>query len=163
MKTILASLAAISLVAICTPAAAANYYGSIGYAQVDADDASLGAVAGRVGWQSDSFWGVEAEAAVGTSDETIAGVDYKIEHALAVYGVARYPVAEGFEVLARLGYGTAKVKNSGSDDGVAFGVGAQYNWGANGVRGDFSRTRADLGSGVTEDVNAWAISFVRKF
>lgn len=173
MKILLATAAAIALLAGAS-AASAETYGSIGYSKIDLSDVDLGAVTARVGANINSWFGVEGEVSVGVQDESVtipvgqpgAGT-YAIElkHSVAVFAVARAPVAEGFSVFGRVGYATSKFEAtipgtnvSGSAEGVAYGVGAQYDFGVNGVRADFTRYDVEF-----DDADAYTISYVRKF
>ena len=75
---------AISLVALAAAPAFAQdtgFYGTIGYGNYGADDADLGAVQLRGGYNFNEFLGAEIEAAVGVSDEstTISGIDVNVE------------------------------------------------------------------------------------
>jgi hypothetical protein len=157
-----ASVAA--LLAIAAPVAAnaeTTWYGNIGYAGVSADDVNLGAIQGRIGAQFNPYIGVEGEVAFGVKEDTVAGVDVKLDNEYGIYGVAKLPVNEQFDVFARVGYARAEADiggTSGSDDGVAYGVGAQYTFdGKNGVRADY--TKYDF----LGDADVWSVSYVRKF
>lgn len=169
MKTVLAALVGVSMLAVCGTASAENY-ASIGYSTVSVDatpSVDLGAVTGRLGWTSTTnpWLGLEGEVSIGVQDETIAGppaVDVKLKSLVAGYVVARAPVGQGFEVFARAGYGSIKLEASSggfgaaaSDDGFIYGVGGQYNFGVNGVRGEYVK--------YGDDTDGYALSFVRKF
>jgi opacity protein-like surface antigen len=168
-----AVLAAVALTAL--PAAAQtvpSFYGNLGYSAVDSDDVTLGAITGRLGARFHQNFGVEGEAAFGVDDDSFrvgtVNAKAKLKHEFAAYGVGFLPINEKFELLARLGYGTSKVRvstpaasASDSDESWNYGVGAQYLFdGVNGVRADY--TRHDFGSGGN-DADVWAVSYVRKF
>ena len=170
--------AAVSAAALTASAASAQtlsapaFYGNIGYAAVDTDPATLGAIALRGSARLHPNFGIEGEAAFGVKDDnfTVAGVRAKAElkHEFAAYGVGYLPINEKFDLLARVGYGTTKigvkaagVSASDSDESWNYGVGAQYAFdGANGVRVDY--TRHDFGKGG-DDADVWSIAYVRKF
>lgn len=175
MRNILLATAAISLFAV--PAMAQTlqsptYYGTLGYTQLDTDNADLGAVTGRVGAKLHPNFGVEAETSfgVGHDDVTVAGVNAKVEHRydVAGYAVASLPVTSNIDLFARAGYGVTEVKASAA--GVAasdhltsfnYGAGATYNLDAqNGIRADYTYRdfQHDQGSADT-----YALSYVRKF
>lgn len=172
MKKLLAAAAGLALLAGAS-AASAESYASIGYSKIDLEDVDLGAVTARVGTNINEWFGVEGELSVGVQDESVtvtgpgAGT-YAIEmkHSLAAFAVARAPLGEGFTVFARGGYHTSKYdatipgfNASGSLDGVAYGVGAQYDFGGvNGIRGDFTRYDVE-----DSDSDVYSISYVRKF
>ena len=154
-----------------TPSAPA-FYGNLGYSAVDTDDVTLGALHARAGARLHANFGVEAEAALGVKDDSFrlgaTQVTAELKHELAAYGVGFLPVNEKFDLLARVGYGTSKVRvkaagvsASDSDESWNYGVGAQYAFdGANGVRVDY--TRHDFGKGG-DDADVWSIGYVRKF
>ena len=175
MRNILLATAAISLFAV--PAMAQTlqsptYYGTLGYTQLDTDNADLGAVTGRVGAKLHPNFGVEAETSfgVGHDDVTVGGVNAKVEHRydVAGYAVASLPVTSNIALFARAGYGVTEVKASAA--GVAasdhltsfnYGAGATYNLDAqNGIRADYTYRdfQHDQGSADT-----YALSYVRKF
>lgn len=86
------------------------------------------------------YFAVEGEAAIGISNESGDGIaDY--DNRFAGYGRARLPFGEtGVEVFARLGYAVTRIESRnvvGSDgqgstslDGVTYGGGVAYNFGA---------------------------------
>jgi hypothetical protein len=175
--SVLAATAAASALAFAMPAAAQDEavtgaYGNLGYSFVDGgDSAQFGAVGARIGYRFHTYFGAEAEGAIGVDGDraTFGAVTIKTElkHSVAAYGVGFLPVSPNFDLLARVGYGSSKVKassagvsSSDSDDSWNYGVGAQYLFdGANGVRADY--TRHDFGHGADSDV--WTVAYVRKF
>lgn len=164
MKSLAIAASAAVLLAVAAPAVASaevTWYGNVGYANVNADPVNLGAIQGRVGAQFTPNIGVEGEVAFGVQDDDISGTTVKLNNEVGVYGVAKYPVSEQFDLFARVGYARADVKfgsASGNDDGVAYGAGGQYFFDANnGVRVDY--TRYDF----LGDADVWAVSYVRKF
>ena len=148
-------------------------YGNVGYSFVDAGSGfQFGALTGRIGGRIHQYFGVEGEGAIGVDGDHViqsgVNVKTKLSHSLNGYVVGFLPLGEKFDILARGGYGTTKIKASaagvsasGSDESWNYGVGAQYLFdGKNGLRADY--TRFDFGSG-TEDANVWSIAYVRKF
>jgi outer membrane immunogenic protein len=181
LSMLVAGAAVLSVAALTTMPAAAqdapsfsapSFYGNLGYTAVDSDDVTLGALGGRVGAKFHPNFGAEAEAAFGvkSDDVNVGGVNVKtkLKYSAAVYAVGFLPVTEQFDLLARVGYGTSKLKASAagisasdSDESWNYGVGAQYTFdGLNGVRGDY--TRHDFGSNGG-DADVWTIAYVRKF
>ena len=165
MKKLLVAAAAVSLLTVAAPAAAQTY-GSVGYSQFELDPISLGAITGRFGWNSASFFGVEGEASVGVNDDDIGVENFELKTDLGAYVTGRFPVNEQFDVFARVGYARTEIEVSpgGDEDSsnLAWGVGA--NWffdDVNGVRVDWSQrdTEDDFG----EDTDVWSISYVRRF
>ncbi|MBX3477614.1 MAG: porin family protein [Brevundimonas sp.] len=173
MRNLLLATAAIT--AIAAPAAAQSvspaWYGTLGYGRVQADDADLNAVTGRIGARLTPFIGVEGEGSLGFGDDSIAGVPNskaELKHDLAAYVTGTVPVSQNLELFGRVGYGTTKVKAevagvsaSDSEESVNWGFGANYLLdGQNGVRADWTRRDFRHGNG---DADVWSLSFVRKF
>lgn len=176
MRTILLSTAALTLIAAPAMAqsiSAPQYYGTLGYTQLDNDDANVGAITARVGARLHRYFGVEAEGSMGVKDDTstIAGVDTKVEEKFDVagYAVATLPVTNHFDVFGRLGYGTTRLKAeaaglsaSASTESVNYGVGANYYLdGQNGIRADW--TRRDFRGDANGEADSYALSYVRRF
>ncbi|MDQ0463907.1 hypothetical protein QO010_001678 [Caulobacter ginsengisoli] len=164
MKTLMIGASVAALLAIAAPVAAnaeTTWYGNVGYAGISADDVNLGAIQGRIGAQFTPHIGVEGEVAFGVKDDTVLGTDVKLDNEYGIYAVGTLPVNDKFDLLARVGYARAEADvggTSGSDDGVAYGVGAQYSFdGKNGVRADY--TKYDF----LGDADVWSVSYVRKF
>jgi outer membrane immunogenic protein len=143
-------------------------YGSLGYSNQNDDHLNLGAIQGRLGYRINPYVGVEGELAGGVKGDKvdIGGIDTKVDlqHEAAIYGVGFLPVTPNLDLLARVGYGTTKVKGVATDDGESwnYGAGAQYRFNdANGVRLDYTRQEFQgSGSGAA---NVWALAYVRHF
>jgi hypothetical protein len=170
MKSLFAASAAIALLATAVPAAAESY-GNIGYTSVDAGDATVGAVTGRVGWRA-GYFGVEGEVSKGVKDDSssVAGVttDTELDYQYAGYVTGTVPVTPNLDIIGRVGYGqtkieetTAGVSSTDKADSINYGVGAQYSWGMNGIRGDY--TRHDYRGSGAGDGDAWSVAYVRRF
>jgi outer membrane immunogenic protein len=167
-----ASASVLALAAIPAVASAADQwsgvYGTLGYTDTNVSNngPDVGGVTGRIGWKSNMFWGVEAEGTAGAKKDTIAGTEYKLSDQFAGYLTATVPLQNNFEVFARVGYGTTKIKTTpagvgGSDDSWNYGAGAQWFWDSkNGLRGDYTRENFQKGGG---DANVWSASYVRRF
>ena len=177
MRKVILAAAALSVFAL--PAAAQvvqpggpTYYGSLGYSQLDHSDGNLGAVTGRLGAKFNPYFVVEGEGSIGVKDDdfTIAGVDGKIEHDydLAAYAVGTMPLTPNFELFARGGYGTTRIKGElggleRKADGESwnYGVGANYYFdGQNGLRGDWTRRDFTDDGG---EVDVYSVNYVRRF
>ncbi|MES2034844.1 MAG: porin family protein [Pseudomonadota bacterium] len=164
--TIIAAAAACALLSVPAIAQAeTSFYTTLGYANVQADDGvdvELGAGQVRVGAKFNQFFAVEGEAAHGVNDDTVGGVEVKLNNQFGVFAVASYPFAERFEVFGRVGYSTAEfeanfagVKETESNDDVAYGVGATAFFSErNGVRLDYTNYG---------DADAWSVAYVRKW
>ena len=178
MKSLVVAASAVALLAIPAMAQAqeTRLYGTVGYAHLDSDDGSLGAIQGRLGARFGQYFGVEGEGAFGVKGEEVTvapGVtgDVEIKHQLGIYGVVFLPASENVDLHARVGYTTAEYEadvtgiGSGSLDldGWAFGVGGSlYFDGANGVRVDYTRQEYD-DEGLDGGVNVWSIAYSRRF
>lgn len=169
MRKFLLATTVLGLAAAAAPALAQDYYGTLGYSNLSAEDTDvdLGAIDARLGARLNPYFAVEGEVGIGIGEETVAGIDVEREYDAAVYAVGLYPVSSNFDIFGRVGFGTTSVEASAggvtvSEDGESFnyGVGAQYFFdGANGVRGDW--TRRDYEDDGEADV--WSISYVRRF
>ncbi len=176
MRNILLATAALTLIA--APAMAQSISsprvtGSVGYTVLDGDDASLGAITGRLNARVSRYFGVEGEASFGVRDDEVtvgaATGDLSHEYDVAAYGVATLPISPNFELFGRLGYGTTSIKAnvagfSATEDGesVNYGVGANYFFdGRNGVRADI--TRRDFTGDNGGEVDTYGIGYVRRF
>ncbi|HET9161661.1 MAG TPA: porin family protein [Caulobacteraceae bacterium] len=176
MKAIIATaaaIAALTAVAGVAAPASAETTASLGWTRTDAKDAdvNLDGITGRATWTA-GYFGVEGEVSAGTGSDTtnVGGTNVKVkeEYQAAIYGVAKAPVGTNFDVFARVGYGTTKVKASAAGTGLSgseqswnYGVGAEYFFdGHNGIRGDYTREnfRHDAG-----DADVWSVSYVHKF
>jgi len=164
MKTLMiaASTAALALVAVPAVSQAQEVYGTVGYANVDADGANLGAIQGRLGYRFNPYVGVEGEAAFGIGDDTIGGVNVELKHEVGAFLVGYAPVAPNVDLFARVGYSGSEIETSLGDvdgDGVAWGVGGQYRFtDKDGVRLDWTRHDYDAGN-----ADVWALAYTRKF
>lgn len=175
MKRLLIAGAAVCTLALPAVAFAQDQtglYGSLGYAHTNFDDLNLGAIQGRLGYRITPYLGVEGELAGGVKGDsvTVAGttVDFDLKHQAAIYGVGFLPVSENADLIARVGYGTAKIEGSAggaaiSADGDSwnYGLGGQWRFDAqNGVRLDW--TRHDFKDGG-DNADVWSVGYVRKF
>lgn len=171
-------LAASALALVALPAAAQTYddprgYLTLGYSQVETDQATLGTVTGRAGWKVLPWVGVEGEASVGVEDETFdvsiggSGGAIELKHDVAAYAVAFLPLGEHFEVFARAGYGSTSIEATtpavtavGDGESFNYGVGASVFYGANGLRADWtSKDFTDNGG----EADSWSVNYVRRF
>ena len=164
MKSLMIATATAALAMAAIPAAsqAQEVYGTIGYAGVDADGADLGAIQGRLGYRFNPYVGIEGEAAFGVSDDTVGGVDVKLQHEVGAFVVGFIPVTPKAELFARVGYTSASFDTSLGDvdgDGAAWGVGGQYHFtDKDGVRLDWTRHDYD-----GAEANVWSLGYTRKF
>ncbi len=176
MRNILLATAAVSLFAL--PAAAQSFsqpqwYGTAGYTALDAEDADLGALTGRIGAKVSPNFALEGEASIGVVDDdvTFGGVTGSVEqdYDAAAYAVGILPVSPNFELFGRVGYGTTSIKAdvagiTAEEDGesVNYGVGGNYFFDANnGIRADW--TRRDFTDDNGGEVDTYGVSYVRRF
>lgn len=183
MKSLLAAASAVAI-ALAVPAAAQaqdaaapGAYVNLGYSYIDADGGHLDALQGRVGARLGSWFGVEGEVGLGLGSESIT-VDgptgapvtgsVKLKHELAAYAVGFAPVAANTDLLARIGYGTQKLRvralgisDSDSVESFNYGLGVQHHFdGVNGVRFDWTRFDFKEGFGKSD---VFSLSYSRKF
>lgn len=181
MKSLVIAAASAAVLATVGVAGAASaqdntgttLYGTVGYANVSADDGAdvnLGALQARFGARFGKYFGVEGELAGGVKDDSfdVAGtnVDVELKHEVGAFAVGYYPVTERFDIFARAGYATSEVKASGAGisdsadlDGFAYGVGGQYFFTEkDGVRLDWTRHDGD-----DAEADVVGVSYVRKF
>jgi len=182
MKNALIAAASLAAIAAVVPAAAqaqdaaatkAGAYGGVNAGIVNGSGGvDLKAIQGRLGYRFNDWVGVEGELATGlkSDTDTIAGVDVntKLKHSAAAYVVGFAPIGANTDILARVGYGTTKlrakaagVSASDSEESLNFGVGAQHHFdGLNGVRVDYTRQEFRHDNG---DANVWSLGYTRKF
>jgi outer membrane immunogenic protein len=171
MKTIIVATASAVALSTFVPAAGAQtapsrFYGTLGYGHATRDELNLGAVQGRLGYRWSRWFGIEGDVLFGVQDDslTIDGdrINFDLKHAEAIFAVVFLPLGENTDILARAGYGHAKIRGSSGDDSAtesqevpAAGVGLQHHFdGVNGVRADYTRFG---------DANVWSIAYSRRF
>jgi hypothetical protein len=159
---ITAAAAALTLAAVPAVSQAQEVYGTVGYGNVDTDTAKVGALQARLGYKFTPNLGVEGEASFGVKDDNYGGVNVKLKDQFGAYVVGFVPVTPKAELFARVGYSGATFDTSLGDrdaDGVAYGVGGQYNvTDKDGVRFDWTRHDYDAGN-----ADVYALSYSRKF
>ena len=179
MKKALIAAASLAAFATVLPAAAqaqeaidnAGAYANVNLGLFDGGQADLKAIQGRLGYRFNDWIGVEGELATGIKSDTDrigdVRVNTKLKHAAAGYVVGFAPVGANTDLLARIGYGTTKIRAraagvsaSDSAESFNFGVGAQHHFdGVNGVRLDYTRQEFDDDQG---HANVWTIGYSRK-
>lgn len=170
-------ITASTLALIAVPAAAlaqdeSRGYASLGYSQIDTEQAVLGAVTVRGGWKVLPFIAVEGEASVGVEDDTYEiSIDgpgaFELKHDVAAYAVAYLPLGEHVELFARAGYGSTSIESTrpavtvvGDGESFSYGLGAAAFYGADGVRADWTRKDFTDNGG---EADSWSVSYVRRF
>ena len=181
MKNALIAAASLAAIATVVPAAAqaqdttapnTGAYVNLNAALVDGGQVDLKAIGGRLGYRFMPYLGIEGELATGlkSDTDTIAGVrvNTKLKHTAAAYAVGFLPISPNTDILARIGYGTTKLRAkaagisaSDSVESVNYGVGAQHHFdGVNGVRFDYTRQDFNKSQG---HANVWTVGYVRRF
>lgn len=165
MKSLMITAASAALAVAAVPAVsqAQDFYGTLGYANVDTTNSGkLGVIQGRVGYRFNPYVGVEGEAAFGVKDDNTGGVNVKIKDQVGAFVVGYLPVTPKADLFARVGYSGAAFDTSVGNrnaDGVAYGVGGQYNFtDKDGVRLDWTRHDYDA-----DNADVWALAYTRKF
>lgn len=155
LKLALAAAAAFAApVAMPAMAQQANMYVNGGYTHFDGDSGQLGGVTGRVGVGFGQHFAVEGEATVGVKDDGAVELDNQI----GLYAVGKLPVTNRFDVFGRVG-ATRVDTNFGDDEGLAYGVGANYYFTEkDGIRADITRHELD-----NSDTDAYSVSYTRRF
>jgi outer membrane immunogenic protein len=168
-------MAALAASATALPAAAQSvtapgFTASVGYTRFadGSEDWDGHAATVRVAGRLHRYFGVEAEGNLGLGSSDIQGVDLKMNHTVAAYAVAYWPLSENFDLTARLGYGSTEFEAefggttvTESYSGVALGLGGQYFFDAsNGVRMDVTRHEYDELDGGFDAVS---FAYVRRF
>lgn len=159
MKTKLVLLASAALlaapVAMTASAQEANVYINAGYTQFDGNGADLGAITGRVGVGFGQHFALEGEASFGLNDDN--GVE--LDNEIGIFGVGKLPINNTVTLFGRVGVSRIETSPGGDDDGLAYGVGAEFNLTEkDGIRADITRHDYDAG-----EADAWNISYVRRF
>ena len=185
MKKSLIAAASVAAIASVLPAAAqaqaqnffaptekTGAYANLNLGLADGGQPDLGIVQGRLGYRFNNYLGLEGEAATGIKSDTdnIGGVDVntKLKHEFAGYVVGFAPIATNTDLIARVGYGTTRIKasalgvsDSASEESWNFGVGAQHLFdGVNGIRADYTRQEFNHDAG---HANVWTVGYARKF
>jgi hypothetical protein len=180
MKTLIAAASAAAALCVlpglaqaqAAQAAPVGVYGSIGYANTNTNkpDADLSAIQGRLGYRLMPYVGVEGELAAGVNKDSVGPFDVKEKYSAAAYGVGFLPLSPNTDLLARVGYGSTKLKTTGggvpdfstTKDSWNFGVGAQHYFdGKNGVRADYTREEFTKDNAGHADV--YSVAYTRRF
>ncbi len=179
MNTLFKATALAAFLAMAPAAVAqdSGLYGDIGLGQFSYESGALDIAAtmiqGRVGYDFNDYFGVEAELAFGLDGDSVnssdfgfvpnVSVDVDVNNTAAVYGVLSTANTNGFEFFGRLGFLQAEIKGSSGGfavsadgEGFAYGLGAKYYF------DDLNGIRADFTSIESEATNV-SIAYTRKF
>lgn len=174
-RTLLATAAGLGIAAIAAPAASAQIYGGVGYtvfqADVNGDNANLGALMGRVGFKTNPFLGVEGEFSIGIQDDNfdVLGqqVNVGLDNEYGAFAVGWLPIPLVGDLFARVGYASLSVSadapglGSFGDDGSGLAYGAGFQLSSipfTKLRIEYTRYEPDQG-----DVDSLGISALLQF
>jgi len=157
LKIALAAAAALVVPAFMTAnAQAANVYVGGGYTHFDGESAELGGLTGRLGVGFGQHFAVEGEASFGVKDD--GGLE--LDNEFGIFGLAKLPLSSQFDIFGRVGWSRIETSPTGDADGLAYGVGGQFNLTPkDGIRGDWTRHDYDEDG----EVDAYSISYIRSF
>jgi len=137
MLTKFISVAALSLVTVGAAHAEGLYAGPLlTRATVSFDaggDANPTTVGALLGMSINKNFAIEARLGTGLSDDSISGVDIKVDNFAGIYAKGILPVSNAASVYGLLGYTQGKIKAefagqsaSDSDSDVSYGIGAEF-------------------------------------
>ncbi len=166
MKILKVTLATAAVAAFTVSAAQAQDSGAYINVGVQTFEFETYNVVGRVGYDISKNFGIEGEGSFGVIGTEENGVDIDTPYSLGGYILGRLPVGEQFDLFARVGYTVVNIEGEGFGqqesltlDGVAGGIGVQYNFDeSNGLR--LGYTAADLDGNGGDIID---LVYVRKF
>jgi hypothetical protein len=137
MVTKLISVAALSLAAVGAAHAEGLYAGALlTRTTVSVDgfgDANPTTIGANLGMMLNKNFAVEARLGTSLADDSLAGVNLKVDNFAGFYGKGILPLSDTASVYGLLGYTQGKLKvsgplgsASGSDSDVSYGVGAEF-------------------------------------
>ncbi|MEQ9314841.1 MAG: outer membrane beta-barrel protein [Henriciella sp.] len=181
IQMILAGVAASAVL----PAVAqeSGFYGEAGLAvpvfDVAERDVSPVTVQARGGYMASEHFGFELEAATGIADaeesDGASSVSVEINHMIAGYAVARWPVNEKLGLVGRVGYqqidvsiegrspGDPVFRQSGDGDGVVFGGGVTYDLGGFDMRADYTIAGEASPFPSSDKIGTFSLGLVKRF
>ena len=177
LKTTIATLVATSSAGYAQ-AQDSGAYGGLGVsAYVTNPDSAFGAdlftTEAKLGYNFNKYFGVEAQGSIGLTTDSVqlgptATVERKVDYSLGGFAVARLPVSEKFEVIARGGIHNTQVgidavvdgtttRVTDTETGFAIGAGAQFNFDKkNAIRADYTYLEGTNGETLS-------LGYIRKF
>ena len=167
-------LVVLSALLVFLPCAAANaendFYADLGYSYLNQEDSGLevevGAVSGHVGYFFNKTVSAEGELLIGSKDDTVLGVDVKLNYLAGAYIKAEKEIGDGIAIFGRIGAVYSEVEASvpgisisDNDSAAALGVGT-FLTSPQGVymRLDYTRYEGDEAG-----TNSFNIALGRKF
>lgn len=121
----------------------------------------------KLGYKITDNVGVELQGTIGLTEQEITTnfSSNKVDHTIAGFATASLPVSDNFDIFVRGGYHTTQrtytqgLVTTFNEDGLALGVGGQYNLDTkNGVRVEYTYLDSDV-----RGFDTYAISYVRNF
>ena len=178
LKTTIAVIVAISSAGYAQ-AQDSGAYGGLGASAYvtspeGAFDAELFAAEAKLGYNFNTYFGVEVQGSLGLNTDSVdldpETVERKVDYSVAGFAVARWPVSDKFQLFARGGIHNTQVSVDVVNDigditssinltetGFAVGAGAQFNFDKkNAIRADY--TYLDGTNGET-----LSLGYIRKF
>jgi len=168
IKTALTAIA-ISTLAISAQAQDSGTYLNLGVQTVEFDTDNI---LGRVGYNFNKYFGVEAEGSIGLSGVVEDGFEIDIPSTFGGFAIARVPITKKFDIFGRVGYSILnfEVEGIGEEidvdlDGIGFGGGIEYSFNrANGIRLGYTyQTFGDVDEIEVGDAIVFDLAYVRKF
>lgn len=157
-------------------------YGTLGAQWFDVDTDFAG-VQGRLGYTQHRGFGAEVEGSLGVTEDNVdaiavsvagpgATADAKVDNQVAAFGTYRFPLSQRFALKPRIGYHRTQIgvdvalngqtgSDSGSFDGLAYGLGAEYDLSPrDAIRADYTAYAVD-----TDDIgyDSVSVAYLRRF
>jgi opacity protein-like surface antigen len=137
MFTKFVSIAALSLATVGAAHAEGLYAGALLTRTTvsfdDVGDASPMTLGAKLGMSINKNFAVEARLGTGLSDDSIVGVDVKVDNFAGIYGKGILPLSDVASIYGLLGYTQGKLKfeapglsESDSDSDISYGIGADF-------------------------------------
>ena len=168
LKTTLIAMA-ISTFAMSAQAQDTGVYVNLGAQTIEFD---TGNVLGRIGYNFNEYFGVEAEGSIGVFGDSGDGLEIDVPYTVGGFAIAKYPITKKFDIFGRVGYSFANLEAEGfgedldlNIDGIGFGGGVQYSFdGSNGIRLGYTyQTFGDDSNVEVGDASVIDLSYVHKF
>jgi hypothetical protein len=152
-KLAMAAIAALFAAPVAMPASAQTYI-NVAYSGFDLrNGANPSALTGRLGYDFNAYFAIEGEGSFGIIEDE----GFELESEFGGFVLGKLPLLPSFHAFGRVGYSFVD-STLAEDDGLAYGIGGQYNWGKSGLRIEWTRHDYDV-----DDVDAWSIAYAYTF